>query len=84
MDWKGMQDAYENDPQFHVIADQIFHFLMRGYLSIYEVRDACTYAMNKFAKQRPLPPFVVGDSETVDAAEVLKALENQGMLVKED
>ncbi len=59
MDTNEMERAYQTQPVFHSLVDSMFYSLMKGDISIYELRDACTLAMNKFADHKPPEPIVI-------------------------
>jgi hypothetical protein len=54
-----LRHVYNHDPIFHSFVDAILSALMRGDLSIYEVRDGCTLAMNLYAERRPPEPITI-------------------------
>lgn len=47
------------DPVFNSFVDMVFHTLINGHLSVYEVRDASTLGMNKYAIHKPPEPIFV-------------------------
>lgn len=53
------QKRYLNDPLFNALVDMMLSGLMRQDYSVYELRDACTLAINKFADQRPPAPVPI-------------------------
>ena len=48
-----------SDPLFSTLVDMMFSSLMKQEISVYELRDACTYAINKFADHRPPAPVQI-------------------------
>lgn len=57
MDMDEAEEAYLHNSIFHETVDGLFHHLMVGDISVYELRDACTLAINKFV-QRRLPESI--------------------------
>lgn len=64
MDVRQMDDAYHTQPIFHSLVDVMYINLMNGEISVYELRDACTYAINKFAQTKP-PDSITIESQTM-------------------
>lgn len=56
---------YLHDPLFHTLVDMMFYGLMKQEFSLYEVRDACTFAMNMYAESRPPEPIIVPKGSTL-------------------
>lgn len=54
--------AYQTQPLFHRLVDMVFYGLMNGDFSVYEIRDACTLGINKYAMHKPPDPIKI-DSE---------------------
>ena len=44
---------------FHQLVDMMFYGLMKGEFSLYELRDACTLAINKYAEHIPPDPVLI-------------------------
>lgn len=57
------EEAYRNQPIFTNFVDMVFHVLIEGYLSIYEVRDACTLGMNMYAARKPPDPIIITEEQ---------------------
>ena len=66
MDMSEVRRAYEAQPIFRQVVDMMVAALMRGDFSVYELRDACTYAMDLYAVYRPPEPVYVRTSMTID------------------
>lgn len=59
MDISEMQHRYLHDSVFHALVDSMLSHLKQGHCSAYEMRDACTLALNKFAMAKPPEPIPV-------------------------
>lgn len=73
MNMNQMDKAYYNQPVFHALVDSIVSMLMRGEISAYELRDATTYAINRFYQRKPCPdPIIVPKGATILGVEMDK------------
>jgi hypothetical protein len=57
MDFQQQRDRFQNDPLFHSVVDMIYSFLMRGEITVGELRDAVTFAGVLFEQQNSRPIF---------------------------
>ncbi len=66
MDMLEAERAYQTQAMFAHIVDTLVMALMTGHVSVYELRDACTLALNKYAVHRPPEPILIETQMTMD------------------
>jgi len=54
MNWEEMKNRYLEDAEFHTLVDAVYNMLYKGQVSIYELKDAVTFAVNKFVMEQGL------------------------------